>query len=200
MKNRDLHFFVLIFLAIVNLFSMAQMTFSHCDLWMRLKSQRLRLDILIYKLFQRDSGWRFESRSRDLGPAPKGPNLEELQSRLKFSILTFTITHKNTASLEIFILAWNNFSRSETPWRPHLRIRVKQVRFGKLVFLQRMEHFWAQKTWFWAVSHYVFSEKFESTSVRNMVYRHVWFFEVFFAFFSTKTSVLGMSTLSTTYP
>ena len=41
---------------------------------------------------------------------PKGPRIEKIQSRLKFSILTFSIPHKNRGlvggSLEIFNLAW----------------------------------------------------------------------------------------------
>ena len=66
--------------------------------------------------------------------------------------------------------------------------------------MEHWEHsFWAQNASFQAISHYVFSEKVCSTFVRRMVYLHLWFCEVCFAFFSAKTRVLGMIILCARY-
>ena len=47
---------------------------------------------------------------------------------------------------------------------------------------------------------YIFSEKAWSTSARGLVYWHVWFCEVCFAFLSTKIRVWSMIVLSARCP
>ena len=88
------------------------------------------------------------------------------------------------------------------PLDPHpSRIRVKQVRFGKLVFLQQNWAFFGPKI---CVILGRFALRFQWKSLvhfcRTMVCLHVWFSEEFFVFFSTRTRVLGMMRRSSILP
>ena len=70
-------------------------------------------------------------------------------------------------------------------------VRVKQVRFGNWRSYSRTEHYLGQEYVILGRFALRFQWRVWSTLVRTMACFHVWFSEVFFAFFNTKTRVLG---------